>query len=638
MQILSFLVERLGNEITRLTAVRALGTIARSPLPLDLTPLLPQTLSELTSFLRKTNRQLRLASLHALTALVSRDGPRIDPGELEGPVGEAAGLIGDSDLAVAASALRLLEVVVQEQTRAAGIVSEKALDAAISLVMSPLLQGAVLSALQSLLVVLAASGTPSASFDALLDKLGAAATAATAGPSAAQYAAKCVAALCRNAGQASVESTVRGLLGQLESADADDGRKRFCLVCIGELGRASDLKAFPALPATLTSALSSEAVAEAASHALGGVAAGNLPAFLPLVLEQVSTQAANPKLQYQLLRALNEVITTTAAASGTEAAAHGMSQDQVRQVLQLLLASVEREEECRAVVAECLGHLALLAPDDTLGALRQQLGADAPEARAVAVTALKHASIDRAHPIDAELTALLPEVLARIDDPEVGVRRAAVQLLSAAAHNKPSLVTGSLQATLPLLFAQTKPNPALVRIVNLGPFKHEIDDGLELRKAAYECLGVLMAKCYDKMEPAALIETLSVGLKDHYDVKMRCLALLSNLVALAPGAVTASLDRLVEPLTATLNAKVKTDAVKQEIDRNEDMLRACLRAIDALARLPGAVTVAAFKGMMDNVVNQGQMKERYAAVVQERKGAEGKKGVWGGGAEPMDMS
>jgi len=29
-------------------------------------------------------------------------------------------------------------------------------------------------------------------------------------------------------------------------------------------------------------------------------------------------------------------------------------------------------------------------------------------------------------------------------------------------------------------------------------------------------------------------------------------------------------------------------AVKQEIDRNEDMLRSCLRAIDALAKLPNA--------------------------------------------------
>ena len=62
-----------------------------------------------------------------------------------------------------------------------------------------------------------------------------------------------------------------------------------------------------------------------------------------------------------------------------------------------------------------------------------------------------------------------------------------------------------------------------------------------------------------------------------------------------PGAAAAqvacSLDRLVEPLGATLQAKVKGDAVKQEVDRNEDMLRSCLRAVDALAKLPNAMQV-----------------------------------------------
>jgi cullin-associated NEDD8-dissociated protein 1 len=34
-----------------------------------------------------------------------------------------------------------------------------------------------------------------------------------------------------------------------------------------------------------------------------------------------------------------------------------------------------------------------------------------------------------------------------------------------------------------------------------------------------------------------------------------------------------------------LTAKLKSDAVKQEIDRNEDLLRSCLRAVVALEKL-----------------------------------------------------
>ena len=59
-------LERLRNEITRLTAVKAFASIAQSPLSLDLSPVLEPLLAELTSFLRKANRVLRQASLLAL--------------------------------------------------------------------------------------------------------------------------------------------------------------------------------------------------------------------------------------------------------------------------------------------------------------------------------------------------------------------------------------------------------------------------------------------------------------------------------------------------------------------------------------------------------------------------------------------
>jgi hypothetical protein len=58
------------------------------------------------------------------------------------------------------------------------------------------------------------------------------------------------------------------------------------------------------------------------------------------------------------------------------------------QVLQLLLASTEAEEEVRGVLAECLGHLALLDPGDTLPALQTAAAGDSPAARAAVRTAV----------------------------------------------------------------------------------------------------------------------------------------------------------------------------------------------------------------------------------------------------------
>lgn len=51
------------------------------------------------------------------------------------------------------------------------------------------------------------------------------------------------------------------------------------------------------------------------------------------------------------------------------------------------------------------------------------------------------------------------------------------------------------------------------REVDLGPFKHKIDDGLELRKAAFECMDVLLDRCKDCIDMAAFITHLEKGLQ-----------------------------------------------------------------------------------------------------------------------------
>lgn len=73
------------------------------------------------------------------------------------------------------------------------------------------------------------------------------------------------------------------------------------------------------------------------------------------------------------------------------------------------------------------------------------------------------------------------------------VRRLALSALNSAARTKPHVVRDHLPALLPTLYAETKVNPELIRTVQMGPWTHKVDDGLDTRKTAWETLYTLVA-------------------------------------------------------------------------------------------------------------------------------------------------
>jgi cullin-associated NEDD8-dissociated protein 1 len=73
----------------------------------------------------------------------------------------------------------------------------------------------------------------------------------------------------------------------------------------------------------------------------------------------------------------------------------------------------------------------------------------------------------------------------------------------------------------------------------------------------------------------------------------------------------------------TLTAKLKSDAVKQEIDRNEDLIRSCLRAVVALSALEGAMDDAAFAGLIEKTIGGSDaLTASFAAIKAETKAVE----------------
>ncbi|KAG6408683.1 hypothetical protein SASPL_131701 [Salvia splendens] len=227
---LPVLVDRMGNEITRLTAVKAFAVIAASPLHIDLSCVLEHVISELTAFLRKANRALRQATLGTLNTLIVGYGDKIGSAAYEVIVVELSTLISDSDLHMAALALELCCTLMADKRSGPNVgltVRNKVLPQALTLIRSSLLQGQALLALRNFFTALVYSANTS--FDVLLDSLLSAAKPSAQTGAVAKQAlfsiAQCVAVLCLSAGDKKCSSTVNMLTDILK---ADSSTNSVC--------------------------------------------------------------------------------------------------------------------------------------------------------------------------------------------------------------------------------------------------------------------------------------------------------------------------------------------------------------------------------------------------------------------------
>ena len=107
-------------------------------------------------------------------------------------------------------------------------------------------------------------------------------------------------------------------------------------------------------------------------------------------------------------------------------------------------------------MAECLGKLCLIDPDNLLPKLKMALTSPSALMRTTVVTAMKFTISDQPQTIDPLLRLNIGEFLGTLTDADLNVRRVALVALNSAAHNKPSLVRDLLKDLLPHLYNETQ--------------------------------------------------------------------------------------------------------------------------------------------------------------------------------------
>ncbi|XP_053325783.1 cullin-associated NEDD8-dissociated protein 1-like [Spea bombifrons] len=576
---LHLILERLRNEITRLTAVKVLILIAGSPLKIDLRPLLKEALPILSSFLRKNQRALKLGTLSALGVLVRNYSDCLKPPMVDPLLGELPSLLAESDMHVSQVTVDFLTTLVTSHPAALHKLASQILPQLFHLVHSPLLQGGALTSILSFLRTVVTSRTPHLGYTELLKQLTGPiySSGSALHKQAFHSVAKCVAALASACPKESAAS-INQFIQDAKSPRVGDPVKVLSFLALAEIGRECSLGAQQReLKSVILEAFASpsDEVKSAASYALGNASVGSPADFLPFMLHEIGGQL---RKQYLLLHSLKEALTSLPCEE---------LRPYQEDVWKLLLQYCEAAEEgTRNVVAECLGKLTLVNPDQLLRRLCKQLDSGSPQTRSTVITAFKFTISDQPAPIDPLLQNCIGDFLKCLKDPEPNVRRVTLVMFNSAAHNKPSLVRNLLGKVLPPLYNETRIRRELIREVEMGPFKHTVDDGLDVRKAAFECMYTLLESCLDQLDIYEYLSHVEDGLKDHYDIRMLTFIILSRLSVLCPSAVLRSLDQLIEPLRATCTTKVKAGSVKQEFEKQDELKRSAMRTITALLTIP----------------------------------------------------
>uniref|UniRef100_A0A8R1TWV1 TIP120 domain-containing protein n=1 Tax=Onchocerca volvulus TaxID=6282 RepID=A0A8R1TWV1_ONCVO len=596
---LPIFLDRLRNEMTRLVTVKALTVIVNSPLSISLHSILSDILLLLAEYLRKNHRTLKISTLNLLDSLVTNyKYGSMDGSEMMKVLQETPALISEFDLQISQLTLTFLSHLVVVQPLIISSSLSEILAAYVNLVQSSLLQGATLTAsLNFVLAVVQAEIPQKPSFEELLDQLTAPAYDTSLHRQAYRSISACTAVVASASGQQNhCRNLAKKLSEQIISNDTTDGVRLFSLLAIGELGctcpRTFD-KFSPKPEELLVNAFNttSEEMKTAASYALGRLASGNLEKYLPFLLEQINSQ---PKRQYLLLHALKEVqlflyLFTVIGSESGDSRAIEIFRPRIEQIWPVLIThATAAEEGTRNVVAECLGKLCLVHPEQLLQRLKKCVISPNPFMRATAVTAVKFLIVEQWTAIDDLLQSSMAHFLRTVTDQDLNVRRVALIAFNSAAHNKPRLIRDLLPVFLPSLYSETVVKKELVREVEMGPFKHTVDDGLDLRKAAFECMYTLLETCLERLDVFEFITHMENGLKDQHDIKLLTYLMLARLAALCPSQVLQRLDSLCEPLKTQIQARAKTNAVKQENDKQDELRRAALRVVVALQHIPEA--------------------------------------------------
>jgi len=625
-------VERVKNEVTRSIAIKALKTMCISKVQIDaLKSVLGPIGAHLSAYLSQNSRAFRQQCLDALVNLVRKYGANMPPETRMQIVGDIVPFITDTDLYITELCVQVAGEILETAPSMAPAVIEKCVPAVLNVCRSPLLQG---GALDSILHFLSrvAQHRAHCPFERLRQELSDTSFLASAQAQAQRHVigtlAKGLAAVVSSSAKDVQTGAIRHFLVAIQespSAPTPEGVQQceLALLALGETGKYMDLSSTSGFCETLLRQLESsqDEIRLAAALALGYATVGAMGTLLKVVIDNVQgagSTAKGQKTQYLLLTSLREVIAIGVAKKtpGDRSLAEHLK-PHVPRVLPILSQYADSpEESVRNVVSESLGHLLMVDQTTVLAALVPLLSSKDKESwkvRASAVSAIRFAAA-RQCPANT-IVPLKDPLLTCLSDEELQVRKSALHSVNVVCRS--STCSEILRPYTEQIFERiredSKQKPELIREVDLGPFKHKVDDGLPLRKIAYLVCTSLLAAYPEQVASPVLIDLVLQGLADNEDVQVISCQLLQDLCSwnFALFRIIGRIGDLVEPFDRCIMRCIKQVQAKQQVGRAMDMLRLYARTLKVVEPIAQANQHKAFVDFMGRIMKEAVFQQVY---------------------------
>ncbi|ODV89121.1 hypothetical protein CANCADRAFT_3756 [Tortispora caseinolytica NRRL Y-17796] len=245
--------------------------------------------------------------------------------------------------------------------------------------------------------------------------------------------------------------------------------------------------------------------------------------------------------------------------------------------------------DVKTKVANCIATIGSSDPDKWLVILKENLSSESSERRGISIAAIaKIVSTLELSEYGYLIKDVISETLNLIEDQDIDNRQLALSALKVSIFCKFDLVEDNLSNIVTLALANCQPDESLIQIVQMGPFKHKVDNGFAVRRLSYE---ILLSLCNDydqslnSFSKEKILSACTRGLQDDQDIAVLSLRIIESIFNSNPVSFWESqfCDSIISGMQSLRDKKLKENSPRQEIELAEQFKTSLRRTAHGMA-------------------------------------------------------